>query len=149
MKEKAKWLLPGALVFALDRAAKMRWDGTRQTLVEGVLALRGVHNTGMALGLMQGRTWLVLLLSLLLAALCWRLLRRSRLSGLMPCALSLIAGGALGNLFDRLAFGYVIDLFELLFVDFYIFNVADVGVVAGTVLCAVSLFFRPEDWSKR
>ena len=41
------------------------------------------------------------------------------------------------------------DMFELLFVDFYIFNVADVGVVAGAALCGASLLFRPRDWSKK
>ena len=149
MKGKTQWLLPGLLVFGLDRASKGLLDGMRQTLVPGLLALHGVHNTGMALGLMQGQTGLVLLLSAVLAALCGWMLRKTRLTGLMPCALSLIAGGALGNLYDRLVLGYVIDLFEFLFVDFYIFNAADVGVVAGAVLCAVSLLFRPGDWSKR
>ena len=44
---------------------------------------------------------------------------------------------------------HVIDMFEFLFVDFYIFNVADVGVVCGAILCGASLLFRPQDWSKR
>jgi len=71
------------------------------------------------------------------------------LSGWAVTGLSLMAGGALGNMIDRVAFGYVVDMFELLFMDFYIFNVADVGVVAGAVLCGASLLFRPQDWSKK
>ena len=72
-----------------------------------------------------------------------------RLSGMAAAGVSLMAGGALGNLIDRAALGYVRDLFELLFVKFYIFNIADVGVVAGAVLCGVSLLWRPQDWSRR
>ena len=62
---------------------------------------------------------------------------------------SVLAGGALGNIIDRVLYGAVTDMFELLFIRFYIFNVADVGVVAGAILCGISLLFRPQDWSKR
>ena len=62
---------------------------------------------------------------------------------------ALLAGGALGNIIDRVLYGAVTDMFELLFIRFYIFNVADVGVVAGAILCGISLLFRPQDWSKR
>lgn len=146
---KMQWLLPGALILLADRITKALLDGKQAVLVPHVIGLRGVHNTGMALGLMEGKTWLVLVLSVVLIGLCLILLRRTRLRGLAPCAVSLMAGGALGNLIDRIALGYVIDLFELLFMDFYIFNVADAGVVAGAALCAVSLLIRPDDWSRK
>ena len=87
--------------------------------------------------------------SLLALAGCFWLLRRARLSGLAPWGVSLLAGGALGNIIDRVLYGAVTDMFELLFIRFYIFNVADVGVVAGAILCGISLLFRPQDWSKR
>ena len=59
----------------------------------------------------------------------------------------LMLGGAVGNLVDRLLYGYVIDLFELTFVRFYIFNGADVAIVTGAVLCAVSaLWFEKQNW---
>ena len=92
---------------------------------------------------------LMVLLTSLLLGLCIWLLRGMRLSGMAAAGVSLMAGGALGNLIDRAALGYVRDLFELLFVKFYIFNIADVGVVAGAVLCGVSLLWRPQDWSRR
>ena len=61
----------------------------------------------------------------------------------------MILGGAAGNAIDRAMYGYVIDMIELLFVDFYIFNIADVGVVCGAILCGISLLFRPQDWSSK
>lgn len=142
-------ILPGLIVFCADRIAKLLLDGVRAPLIPGVIALNGVRNTGMALGLLPGNPLAALLLSLAAAALCVLLLRKVRCGGLALFSISLAAGGALGNLFDRVLFGYVIDSFELLFIDFFIFNVADVAVVAGAALCGVSLLFRPQDWRSK
>ena len=150
-KNKTIWLglLPGLLTLLLDRLTKKALFGRNRMLLPGVIRITSARNTGMALGLMPNSTWAVLLLSALLLGLCIWLLRGMRLSGMAEAGVSLMAGGALGNLIDRAALGYVRDLFELLFVKFYIFNIADVGVVAGAVLCGVSLLWRPQDWSRR
>ena len=78
---------------------------------------------------------------------CFFLLRKTRPTGLAPIALSMIAGGAVGNMIDRVLYGYVIDMFP--FFGWFVFNVADAGVVAGAVLCGWSLLFRPQDWSAK
>ena len=142
-------ILPGLIVFLVDRATKILLDGVKAPLIPGVIALNGVRNTGMALGLFPGNPVPALLLSLAVAVLCVLLLRKVQCKGLGLFSVSLMAGGALGNLLDRLLYGSVIDLFELLFVRFYVFNVADVGVVVGAMLCGISLLFRPQDWSGR
>ncbi len=142
MKKKGdwfRWLWPGILVLLLDRLVK--WLHLR--ISQG----QTVQNTGMAFGMFQGNSTVILIVSLLLLAACFVLLRKSRLSGLAPIALSMIAGGAVGNMIDRLLHGYVIDMFP--FFGWFVFNVADVGVVAGAVLCGWSLLFRPQDWSKK
>lgn len=149
MKRYVSMILPGLLVLALDRIVKAACRGVRRPLIPGVIGLNWAENTGMALGLFQGGTVPILLLTAALAALCFFLLRGVRMTGLAPVAVSMIAGGALGNLIDRLALGCVQDMFELLFMRFYIFNAADVGVVLGAILCGVSLLFRPQDWSKK
>ena len=149
MKNLLKWTLPGLVVLILDRLVKTYCGEMETTLIPGVIALRPAKNTGMAMGLLQDNTHLILLASIFLVGICACLLRSMRPQGLAPAAISLIAGGALGNMIDRVAQGYVVDMFELLFMDFYIFNVADAGVVAGAVLCGMSLLFRPQDWSKR
>ena len=138
-KEVFRWIGPGLLVLLLDR------------LIKGLhLTASGdqtVRNSGMAFGMFQGNSVAILIVSLLLLAACFFLLRKTRPSGLAPIALSMIAGGALGNMVDRLLYGYVIDMFP--FFGWFVFNVADVGVVAGAVLCGWSLLFRPQDWSKK
>ena len=50
----------------------------------------------------------------------------------------MIVGGGLGNLYDRIAYGYVIDFIDLQFVRFAIFNLADVAICLGAVIAAVS-----------
>ena len=149
MKNLLKWTLPGLVVLILDRLVKTYCGEMEITLIPGVIALRPAKNTGMAMGLLQDNTLLILLASIFLVGICAWLLRSMRPQGLAPAAISLIAGGALGNMIDRVAQGYVVDMFELLFMDFYIFNVADVGVVTGAFLCGLSLLFRSQDWSKR
>ena len=141
-------ILPGLIAFLTDRATKIIFDGVHAPLIPGVIAISGTRNTGMALGLLSGNSVAALLFSLAAVAVCVLLLRKVRCGGLALFSVSLIAGGALGNLIDRLFWGFVVDFLELLFIDFYIFNVADAAVVAGAVLCGISVLFRPQDWSK-
>ncbi len=103
------------------------------------------QNSGMAFGWFQGNSTAILVISVLLVAACMILIRKLKPTGLAPVALSLIVGGAIGNMIDRVAYGYVIDMFP--FFGWFVFNVADVGVVAGVILCGISLLFRPQDWS--
>lgn len=150
MKKRILIFIPGLVVLAGDQLVKhLTVDSAGCELIPGVLALHPTRNTGMAMGLFQNNTLLILIASIVLAGVGVWLMRDVRLSGLALAAVSMMAGGALGNMIDRVALGSVIDMFELLFMDFYIFNVADVGVVCGAVLCGVSLLFRPQDWSKR
>ena len=134
-----RWVWPGLLVLLLDRLVKWLhlWISQGQT----------VRNTGMAFGMFQGNSAGILIFSILLLAACFFLLRKMRPVGLAPVALSMMAGGAVGNMIDRLFYSYVIDMFP--FFGWFVFNVADVGVVAGAVLCGWSLLFRPNDWSKK
>ncbi len=134
-----QWLWPGLLVLLADRLVK--W--VHLTASEA----QTVRNSGMAFGMFQGNSIVILIVSVLLLAACFFLLRKSRPTGLAPIALSMIAGGALGNMIDRLLHGYVIDMFP--FFGWFVFNVADVGVVAGAVLCGWNLLFRPQDWSAK
>ena len=134
-----RWIGPGLLVLLVDRLVK--W--VHLTVSEN----QTVRNSGMAFGMFQGNSAVILIVSMLLLAACFFLLRKTRPSGLAPIALSMIAGGALGNMIDRMLYGYVIDMFP--FFGWFVFNVADVGVVAGAVLCGWSLLFRPQDWSAK
>ncbi|MBE5786244.1 MAG: signal peptidase II [Clostridiales bacterium] len=149
MKKLLLWLVPGLAILGLDRIAKWLLSDVQRVLIPGVLALTPAHNTGMAMGMFQGNAlWIVVFSAALLGVFVW-LIIGMRPKGLAALSISLIAGGALGNVIDRLYYGYVIDMIEILFVDFYIFNVADIGVVCGVIGCGISLLFRPRDWREK
>lgn len=107
-----------------------------------IMDLTYVRNTGMAFSLFRDHTWVLTILSaavslVLIGALVKGFFRHPL--GRVP--LSLIIAGAIGNIIDRAAFGYVTDMFRTLFVDFAVFNVADICVTVGGALAAIYLLF--------
>ena len=89
----------------------------------------------MACSMLSGQFWfLTVFTALLIAGILFYLLRQPEKPPLMRAGLWLIAGGGLGNLYDRLVRGYVIDIIELKFVRFAIFNVADICICVGAGL---------------
>lgn len=104
-------------------------------LIDGVLHLTYLENRGMAFGMMQGQKWLLIwvtafVLLLLIAAIILGKIRKT--STLITTAV--IIGGGVGNLIDRVYRGYVIDYIYLKFINFAIFNLADICVTCGTVV---------------
>ena len=124
---------------ALDQVFKAVTAHKRIELIPGVLRLNYTENRGFSLGLFDGAVSAALVLSLLvfigLVLALARLPRDSRFRLPLLC----MCAGALGNLIDRIFLGYVRDMIELLFVRFYIFNIADMCVTLGAAACAVIL----------
>lgn len=116
------------------------------TLIPGVLRFTYAENTGMAFSLFSGNPWLLGVVSLVCIGAGWLMLRRYRLGTLSRISAMLMLGGAVGNMIDRFLRGYVVDMFEVLFVRFAVFNVADAALTVGAALMAVSLLCRPEEW---
>ena len=119
------------------------------TLIPGVLGLRLTRNTGVAFSLLSGTPWLVILLSAAILAGGGLLLRRYRLGALSRTGAMLIAGGALSNMISRIIEGSVIDMVEFLFVNFAVFNAADIALTVGCGLMILSLLIRPDEWKPR
>jgi len=112
-------------------------------LLDGVVRLTHLRNTGMAFSLLQGGRWLFLIFTaafLVLAALAvWKDWLPHPLA---RAALVMLTGGAVGNLIDRVRTGAVVDMIELEFIRFAVFNVADIFVTLGAVLLLVwAVFF--------
>jgi signal peptidase II len=117
-------------------------------LIPGVLGLRYAENKGIAFSLLSGHPRILGLLSLALIAGGFLWLRKKEIGDFPLTGLALMAGGAAGNMFDRLIRGYVPDMIETLFVSFPIFNIADSCLTVGCVLVMFSLLFRPKDFAK-
>ena len=110
--------------------------GETTSLFPGFLELMRVHNYGAAWSSFSGARWL--LIALTAAGMCtiaWLLVKIVR-HPLGQWSLAIILGGGIGNLIDRVRLGYVVDMLDTMFMDFPVFNMADVFVVCGTV-CAL------------
>ena len=143
------WIAIG--VFIADRVTKAL--ASREIapfpLIPGVIGYRYARNTGMAFSLLSGRPWLLGAISLLILIAGFFALRRCELDGLSRVGAMLVLGGAVGNMADRFATGYVTDMLELLFMDFAIFNLADVCLTVGCGLMALSVLVHPAAWGRR
>ena len=115
----------------------------------GLVQFRLVHNTGMAWGLFGDSTFALGVMSVVVCVVltAFLLLNLKRVSAVELMGLGLVVAGGLGNAIDRFAQGYVVDFIETVFMDFPVFNVADIGVTCGFVLFLVGLFLsaRRED----
>ena len=150
----AKWrnvvfFLTALLIIATDQPSKMwirSYPEGHSIFEMGLFRLTHVHNTGAAFGLFQGQSFPLTIVGLVSVALILLyalfLCRQFPLldNRLGKLALGLILGGAVGNLTDRLRFGYVTD-----FIDVGIwpaFNIADSAITVGTIIFAYSLLLQ-------
>ena len=117
-------------------------------LIPGVVGLRYAENSGIAFSMLSGMPRLMGVLSLVLIAGGFFWLRKKEIAPFPLTGLALMAGGAAGNMLDRLIRGFVPDMIETLFVSFPVFNVADSCLTVGCALVMISLLFRPDDWAK-
>ena len=108
--------------------------GENIPVLPGVFHLTYMENTGAAFSILEGKTGFFLLISVLFLALVITAVvkkwfrRRSTLF-----ALAAVTGGAVGNLIDRVLHGYVVDMIEVEFIRFAVFNVADCFITCGAV----------------
>ena len=128
--------------FLVDRVLKLvvRDElevGESIDVVSGVLAIKHVHNPGIAFGWLSGAGGLVVVGSLVVGALLFTFLLRVDPEDLLTVVGgALITGGAIGNLMDRIEQGYVTDYIDL--PRFPTFNAADVWITVGVVLVLLS-----------
>lgn len=115
----------------------------------GLVRFHLVHNTGAAWGMFGDSTFLLGVMSLIVCVLLtvYLFFLAHRPSTLQVVGVALVVAGGLGNAFDRFALGYVVDFIEPVFIDFPVFNVADIGVTCGFVLFLVGVIvsWRHED----
>ena len=116
--------------------------GTGVKLIPGVVQLTYVRNTGAAFSMLSGGRWLFLALVVVFFAAVAVLIRKKILSKPVELwCLAAIGGGALGNAIDRAVTGEVTDMIEPLFMEFAVFNVADIFITCGAILLVVYMLF--------
>jgi len=142
------YLFAAGLIVGLDRLTK-GWAASTLILSEPrpflgqVFRLTRVHNIGGAFGIFPGNGTVFIVVSSVVAMGLFIFLLAADLHGkLLKAGLVLVLGGAIGNLIDRLHYGYVLDFFEVR--GFSIFNLADACVTVGVGLILVHTFFGGE-----
>ena len=132
-----------AAVVVLDQLSKA-WvraalvPGKPVTLVPHVMDLSLVYNTGAAFSMGEGRGALFVLICAVICAGCCVLAWRERdMPPALLATLGCVCGGGIGNAIDRVVAGRVTDFFATTFMDFAVFNVADVFITCGVILAFV------------
>ena len=143
-----------AVAVALDQITKAMTVAsiplhTRIPFWRGVFRFTYVQNTGAAFSSFLGQQWLFALIFAVFTALLVYELKKNTM-GFLPferwCLTAIWAGG-LGNMIDRVRLGYVVDMIELEFIRFPVFNVADCFITCGCVLLIAHLvLFNKEFW---
>ena len=115
-----------------------------------MVQLTRLHNTGAAWSSFSGKTGLLAIVTIvLMLAVAWLLVKKIVRHPLGVTAGVLILGGGIGNVIDRVCRGYVVDMFDLQFISYPIFNLADCFVVGGVILGAVYYLWFYDKYDKK
>ncbi len=142
-----------AVWLAFDMATKNYFNGSFAPgdvitdPIAGLFRFRLVHNTGAAWGMFGDSTFALGIMSVLVcAALLVYLFAASKdMNEGQIIGLALVFAGGIGNALDRFTLGYVVDFIDFTFIDFPVFNIADIGVTCGFVVFIASMLYA---WRK-
>ncbi len=117
----------------------------KEKILNGNIILERYHNKGAMLNFMEDNVKAVKVIAVTLLGillLVFALLLPKKGNHFLKLALSLVLGGALSNVYDRISRGYVVDYFSFKFLKKIIFNISDICIFIGSVMIAVLSFFK-------
>lgn len=113
-------------------------------VIKNILSFTYVENRGIAFGMFAGRRVFFILVSVIILAVVVFVVvktpRQSR-SAFLKLGGALVISGAVGNLTDRIIKGFVVDFIEVRFIDFPVFNIADIAVCVGAAMLIIHFLF--------
>ncbi len=138
------WIILSSFFIVLDQVTKYLVNrhipiGESNELIPGFFSLQHVRNTGAAMGILEGHRWVFMLFTIIIIVAAVVFLCSGKVKnrwGIL--SLSMIIGGGIGNMIDRIFLGEVVDFFAFNFwgFQFWVFNVADIFVTCGTIVLA-------------
>ena len=150
-RPRALWIGVTLIGLILDMLTKLIVEVTMAVhesipILRGVLHITHIENRGAAFGMLSERRWVFLIVSTLtiLFLLVFLLRTRSR-DPLLLTSLAMVLSGGIGNMIDRLALGYVVDMIDFCLIDFAVFNVADSFVCVGAALLFIAVLFEAKE----
>ena len=130
----------------LDRVSKIQFLGMQPgpTIAGpylGIIDIRLVHNTGAAWGIFADSTFALGIFSVIVCAVLtiYFIATIRQANALTTLGFGMVVAGGIGNAVDRFTYGYVTDFIEFSFMDFPVFNVADIGVTVGFAFIIIGL----------
>lgn len=139
------------LLIALDQAIKYYIVsnfslGQVRKFIPKLVSLTYLQNTGAAFSIMENQQWFFALVTcIVIGAAIWYLIKNIQASKWMLSGLILIIAGGVGNFIDRIQQGFVVDMFQLDFVNFAIFNVADIYLTFGVAILLLVILKEEKD----
>lgn len=146
-RKQVLWALIPLCIIAADQIVKHWAQKTLQQtdtlpVIENVFHLTYARNTGAAFSMMQGGRWIFVAIAAVMLCVMFWALRKQWIQGVFgKLAVLFVMGGGIGNLIDRIRFGYVVDLFDFRLINFAIFNVADSFITVGGIMLGIYLIF--------
>ena len=118
--------------------------------IPGLVSLTYVRNTGAAFSMLSGMRWLFIMIFVVITVLIVVEYFKKPLpfTKFERWCIAAVYGGGLGNVIDRVRLGYVVDMIDLDFMEFAVFNVADCFITCGCIALIVSLIFFNKDFWK-
>lgn len=140
MRRKITIPLTIVLLIILDQLVK--WAvvsniklGEVKGFIPSIMSLTYLQNTGAAFSILENQQWLFTIITLLvIGGAIWYLIKNIKGSFWLISGLTLIIAGGLGNFIDRLRQGFVVDMFQVDFINFAVFNVADTYLTFGVLI---------------
>ncbi|EFW07958.1 signal peptidase II [Streptococcus anginosus 1_2_62CV] len=150
MKRKVTVPIVIVVLIALDQWVKFEIVkniqlGEVKPFIPKIVSLTYLRNTGAAFSILENQQWLFAVITLVvIGAAIWYLSKHIKGSVWLLSSLCLIIAGGIGNFIDRMRQGFVVDMFQLDFINFAIFNVADSYLTIG-VLVLIVMMLKEED----
>lgn len=116
----------------------------------GIFQFRLVHNIGAAWGMFSGAVIPLAVLSIVVCAVLagYLFIFAPDSSPVTALGIALVVAGGIGNAIDRVSLGYVVDFIETVFIEFPVFNIADIGVTCGFVLFFLGMILEYRQMAK-
>ncbi|ARD06760.1 signal peptidase II [Lactobacillus amylolyticus] len=123
--------------------------GEVQQVIPGILSFTYLQNNGAAWNVLPGQMWLFYAISIVTIGVClYFLFNKKYKNTWFDAGIALVLGGIIGNFIDRLHLKYVVDMLQLDFIHFNIFNIADSAITVGVILIFIYLVFFDEKENK-
>lgn len=151
------WIILSICVILADQFTKLgvvNYIDKTETInvIPNILDFVYVKNTGAAFSFLANKTYGIIILSIISILFCagviFYMIKKKPRNKLLISALALMLGGAFGNVIDRIIRGFVVDFIEVKFIDFPVFNIADIAITVGAGLMILYVLLFENDKKK-